>query len=207
MAAERTWRVALTGGAGTGKSTVAQMFAERGIPVTDADALAHEFMEPGQEANARIRALFGSGITDSEGHIDRPALRRIVFADLQARRALEAVLHPLIRNALRARSEGACPYALLVIPLLAENGRPPFVDRIAVVDTDPKLQRARLRERQLNPAAIDQLLAIQATRAQRLAMADDILVNKGSREELRARVAALDERYRQIVKNRPALCE
>ncbi|MDA8361207.1 MAG: dephospho-CoA kinase [Gammaproteobacteria bacterium] len=201
MGPKRTWRVALTGGAGTGKSTTAQMFAERGIPVSDADALAHEFMEPGQEANARIRALFGPDIADSEGRIDRPALRRVVFADKEARGALEAILHPLIRSALWTRSEGVSPYALLVIPLLAETGRPTFIDRIVVVDAEPALQRARLSTRALSPAAIDQLLAIQSGRAQRLAMADDILVNNGTQDELRARVAALDERYRQILKS------
>ncbi len=193
----RSWRVALTGGAGTGKSTAAQMFAERGVPVFDADALAHEFMEPGQEANARIQALFGAQIADSEGRIDRPALRRIVFADEKARRALEAILHPLIRAAMEARSAGARPYALLVIPLLAETGRPPFVNRVVVIDTDPSIQRERLRGRQLGPALTGRLLAIQAGRAQRLALADDVLPNNEGLGKLRSAVAALDARYRQ----------
>ncbi|MHB1565556.1 MAG: dephospho-CoA kinase [Acidiferrobacter sp.] len=189
--------MALTGGAGCGKSLVAQIFAEAGAAVFDADAIAHELMEPGQPINARIRDLFGATISDSEGRICRRELRAIVFRDPRARRTLEALLHPPIRDALRVRSEGARPYALLVIPLLAETGRPAFVDRVLVVDASPETQAQRLRERGLDDISIQALLAIQATRAARLAMADDVITNDGTRRTLATAIQTLHARYNQ----------
>lgn len=190
-----TYRVALTGGAGAGKSAAAQMFAECGALVIDADSIAHELMEPGQEINAILRATFGEDIADSEGRIARPLLRQRVFTDPVARKTLEALLHPPIHEALRRRSEDAHPYALLVIPLLAEVGRPDFVNRVLVIDVDPKEQRQRLRARGLAPETIDDLLAIQASAEKRRALADDLIVNDDSPAELLMRVRALHERY------------
>ncbi len=189
------FRVALTGGAGSGKSTVAQMFAERGARVVDADALAHDLLEPGRPENDAVRAAFGPLIADSEGRILRPALRARVFSDPKARATLEAILHPPIRAALKQRSEGAEPYALLVIPLLAETGRPPFVDRVLVIDVDGAIQARRLAARGLTQATVAALLALQAPRARRLALADDTLSNDGERTALVPLVDDLHARY------------
>ena len=189
------YRVALTGGAGAGKSAAAQMFAECGAFVVDADNIAHEFMEPGQEINAIVRATFGEEIADSEGHIVRALLRQRVFTDPAARKTLEAILHPPIHEALRKRSEDAHPYALLVIPLLAEIGRPDFVNRVLVIDVNTKEQKRRLQARGLANQTIENLLAIQASGAKRRALADDVIANNGSPAELLVHVRALHEHY------------
>jgi len=189
------FRVALTGGAGSGKSTAAQLFAECGAQVVDADMIAHEFMEPGQTVNATLRAAFGEAIADSEGRIVRATLRALVFSDAAARKRLEAILHPPIQEALRQRSEGARPYALIVIPLLAETGRPAFVDRVLVIDADPETQKRRLQERGLTSEAIQRLLAIQASPEHRRVLADDLIINNDSRTELAIQVCALHARY------------
>ncbi len=190
-----SYRVALTGGAGAGKSAAAQVFAECGAVVVDADQIAHELMEPGQAASDAIIAAFGHDIADSEGRILRPTLRERVFADSVARKTLEGILHPPIHELMRRRSEGTRPYAVLVIPLLAETGRPAYVDRVLVLETDPATQRRRLRERGLGADTIERLLAIQATPARRRALADDILVNDGSLDSLVDGVRALHARY------------
>ncbi|HUW99074.1 MAG TPA: dephospho-CoA kinase [Acidiferrobacter sp.] len=190
-----SFRVALTGGAGSGKSTAAQIFAECGARVVDADSIAHEFMEPGHALNATLRATFGESIADSDGRIMRAALRALVFTDATARKTLEAILHPPIREALRERSEGARPYALIVIPLLAETGRPSFVDRVLVIDAGPETQKRRLRARGLTDEAIQHLLTIQSSPDQRRALADDLIINNGSRTELTTQVRALHARY------------
>lgn len=190
-----SFRVALTGGAGAGKSTAAQIFAECGAQVVDADSLAHEFMEPGHVANAAIRSLFGNTIADSEDRIVRGTLRELVFADKSARKALEGILHPLIHEALEQRTQWAQPYALLVIPLLTETGCPPFIDRIVVIEASVAIQKQRLGERGLTDNTINQLLAIQATAENRRALADDILTNNGSRDHLARSIQALHAQY------------
>ncbi|WP_297445159.1 dephospho-CoA kinase [Acidiferrobacter sp.] len=193
-----SYRVALTGGAGCGKSAAAQVFAECGAVVVDADQIAHELLEPGHAANAAVRAAFGDDIADNEGRILRAPLRARVFADTRARQTLEAILHPPIRELMKQRSEGARPYAVLVIPLLAETGRPPWVNRVLVIDTKPSVQRRRLQDRGLDPATIERLLAIQASPALRRACADDILENTGSLQALAEGVRALHARYRAL---------
>ncbi len=190
-----SYRVALTGGAGVGKSAAAQVFAECGATVVDADQIAHELLEPGQAANAAVRATFGDDVADSEGRILRPRLRERVFSDPSARKTLETILHPLIQKLMRARSEGARPYAVLVIPLLAETGRPPWIDRVLVIDAEPAAQQRRLRDRGLDPISIERLLAIQASPAARRACADDVLENTGSLQALAEGVRALHARY------------
>ncbi len=193
-----SYRVALTGGAGTGKSAAAQVFAECGATVVDADQIAHELLEPGQAANAAVRAAFGDEVADSEGRILRPRLRERVFSDAAARKTLEAILHPPIQKLMRDRSEGARPYAVLVIPLLAETGRRPWIDRVLVIDAEPAVQRRRLQDRGLDSISIERLLAIQASRGARRACADDILENAGSLQSLAEGVRALHARYRAL---------
>lgn len=191
-----SYRVALTGGAGTGKSAAAQVFAECGAVVVDADQIAHELLEPGQAANAAVRTAFGDDqIADSEGRILRSRLRERVFSDPSARKTLEAILHPPIQELMRRRSTDARPYAVLVIPLLAETGRPPWIDRVLVIDAEPSVQRRRLQERGLDAISIERLLAIQASPAVRRALADDILENAGSLQALAEGVRTLHARY------------
>ena len=191
-----SYRVALTGGAGTGKSAAAQVFAECGAVVVDADQIAHELLEPGQAANAAVRTAFGDDqIADSEGRILRSRLRERVFSDPSARKTLEAILHPPIQELMRRRSRGARPYAVLVIPLLAETGRPAWIDRVLVIDAEPSIQRRRLQERGLDAISIERLLAIQASPAVRRALADDLLENAGSLQALAEGVRTLHARY------------
>jgi dephospho-CoA kinase len=191
-----SYRVALTGGAGTGKSAAAQVFAECGAVVVDADQIAHELLEPGQAANAAVRTAFGDDqIADSEGRILRSRLRERVFSDPSARKTLEAILHPPIQELMRRRSTDARPYAVLVIPLLAETGRPAWIDRVLVIDAEPSIQRRRLQERGLDAISIERLLAIQASPAVRRALADDLLENAGSLQALAEGVRTLHARY------------
>ena len=197
--------VAVTGGIASGKSAVTALFAARGVHVADADAIAHAIVAPGEPALAEIVARFGAGILDSEGRLERARLRALVFADAQARAALEAITHPRIRAGLQAACEQAGgDYALAAIPLLAEAAVPPaqawpWVRRVLVVDAPPALQRARLMARDgIDAALAERMLAAQATRAQRLALASDVIVNDGELSDLAEPVVRLDARYRAL---------
>ena len=189
--------VALTGGIASGKSAVAERFAALGASVIDADAVARELVVPGSAALAEIIAAFGANVLDANAMLDRRAMRERVFADVDARRKLEAILHPRVRAALRERSAAVTgPYALLMIPLLVESGHYDWVDRIAVVDVPVEAQRARLVPRDgIAPQLADAMLDAQVSRAERLAIADDVIDNSAPLDELDARVAALHERY------------
>lgn len=192
----KVFRVGLTGGIGSGKSTVARLFAELGATVVDTDALARELVEPGQPALEEIAAELGPGLLDTAGRLDRARLRELVFADPARRRRLEAILHPRIREAARAREAGARGYTVWVVPLLVEAGWTEEVDRVLVVDLPEAAQRARVAARDGLPVAqIEAILASQASRAQRLDAADDVIDNSGPPETLRARVAGLHRRY------------
>ena len=194
------YRVALTGGIASGKSTVAELFAALGVPVIDTDVIAREVVEPGQPALAEVIAAFGTGVLDASGRIDRPRMRERIFADPDARRRLEAILHPAIRAEMARQSLAAeGPYQVLVIPLLAEGGRRDHVDRVLVVDVPEELQVQRLMTRDgVTRAQAEASLGAQATRAARLALADDVISNTGAADELRAAVAGLDLKYRQL---------
>jgi len=198
-------RIGLTGGIASGKSTVARLFEARGVPVLDTDQIARDVVEPGQPALAAVVEAFGPTVLAPGGRLDRPTLRTRVFGDTAARRRLEAILHPAIRAELVRRSATAGgPYQVWVIPLLVEGGRIDRVDRVLVVDCPPDLQVERLVARDGGTeAAARAILAAQASREQRLAAADDVIVNDGSEAGLAPQVAALDARYRALATTGP----
>lgn len=190
--------VALTGGVASGKSEVARRFAARGITVIDADRIARELVEPGEPALEEIAQRFGAGMIDTGGRLDRRALRERVFADPGERQALEAILHPRVRCAIRERAASASgPYVVLDIPLLTESGGEyAWVDRVLVVDVPRATQIARLITRDdVDAALAESMLAVQATREQRLHIADDVIDNSGPLAALDAAVDALHELY------------
>ncbi|HXH04590.1 MAG TPA: dephospho-CoA kinase [Candidatus Competibacteraceae bacterium] len=195
--------VGLTGGIGSGKSAVSDAFARLGVPVIDTDVLARELVEPGQPALGEIAATFGADCLGADGRLDRRRLRERVFADDQARRRLEAILHPRIRQAVQQRLvrlvQLQTPYCLLVIPLLVESGMTDLVQRVLVVDVPEELQVARVMQRdRVSAEQARAVLAAQAERAQRLAAADDVLDNSGSRAALEDAVRRLHQRYLQL---------
>jgi dephospho-CoA kinase len=193
--------VALTGGIAAGKSLVAAEFARLGIVIVDTDAIAHQLTGPGGAAIPALVAEFGPDVLDPRGALDRPAMRARAFADPALRRRLEAVLHPRIRTqAAQALASADSCYAMLAVPLLAEAGpaRLPS-DRVLVVDCPELLQRSRALTRPgLTPEQLDGILAAQATRQDRLAIADEVIDNSSDVEHLRVQVQALDRLYRQL---------
>lgn len=190
--------IGLTGGIGSGKSTVADRFAVLGVPVIDTDVIARRLTERGGEALDAIRAAFGESVMQPDGSLDRAALRRRVFVDADARRRLEAILHPRIRRAVgQALAALETPYAIVVIPLLVETqGYRDVLDRVLVIDCPEALQVERVMARNgLSRAEVEAILAAQATRAERLAVADDVLPNTAAPDALGAAVDALHARY------------
>jgi dephospho-CoA kinase len=196
----RVFRVGLTGGIASGKSTAARFFAELGIPVLDSDQIARDVVEPGQPPLERLVQRFGAGILTPDGHLDRPALREIVFSDPKARADLEALTHPAIGAAMEEKSAAAGgPYQILVIPLLVEKNLSSHVDRVLVVDCDEALQLQRLQDRDLaTPQAAEAVLAAQATRASRLNVADDVITNDAGIEQIRGQVEGLHAKYLEL---------
>ena len=195
--------IGLTGGVASGKSEVTRRFEALGVAVADADLAARAVVEPGQPALAAIATRFGAGILLPDGRLDRRQLRELVFADMQARRDLEAITHPAIRALLRTQCLAAPgPYAIAAIPLLAEAGGRagyPWLDRILVVDAPVELQRSRLMQRDgVDEALAMRMISAQATRDARLAIADEVVLNDGHPDHLDARVAELDARYRAL---------
>ncbi|MBT9539041.1 dephospho-CoA kinase [Thiobacillus sp.] len=190
--------VALTGGIGSGKSTVADAFAALGVPVIDTDVIARELTAPGGAALNPVREVFGDAVMQPDGTLDRAALRQRVFSDTEARLRLEAILHPLIRRGVEQALSGlAARYALIVVPLLVETGAyRDVLQRILVVDCPESTQVERVMARSgLAREEVGTILAAQATRAERLAIADDVIANTATPEDLRAMVAALHQRY------------
>lgn len=195
--------VGLTGGVASGKSEVTRRFAALGITVADADIAAREAVAAGSAGLAEVVAAFGPEVLADNGELDRAAMRRRVFAHPDARRRLEAIVHPRVRAALQvACGTAAGPYVIAAIPLLAEGGGRtayPWLDRILVIDVSQDVQHARLLRRDgIDHALADRMIGAQATRRQRLAIADDVIVNDGPVEALDAHVAALDRRYRSL---------
>lgn len=172
-------RVALTGGIGAGKSTVCRLFARLGIPILDADEIARELVAPGRPALEDIRGAFGDQILARDGTLDRSKLRATVFADAESRKRLEAILHPRVYEEMQRRAAGLnAPYAVFCIPLLVESGRAHLFQRVMVVDAPPDLQLRRIMSRdQLTVQEAEAIIRSQASRAERLAVADVVLVN------------------------------
>jgi dephospho-CoA kinase len=200
MSTKPPFRVALTGGIASGKSTVANLFAALGVPVIDTDVIAREVVEPGRPALTQVIETFGSEVLGSDDRLDRRRLRERIFADPDAKRRLEAILHPAIRVEMERLSRAADgPYQVLVIPLLTEGKRRDHVDRVLLVDVPEELQIQRLVSRDgVSQEQAQASLNAQATRAERLAMADDIVRNTGRPEDLRENIEALHERYLQL---------
>jgi dephospho-CoA kinase len=193
-AERRPYVVAVTGGIASGKTAVTDRLAAYGVPVIDADAVARDLVEPGEPALAEIFAAFGDELAGPDGRLDRRALRAIVFADAGKRAQLEAILHPRVERRMRELVERfrLAAYVVLAIPLLAEVGRYEFIDRVVVVDAPPEVQVERLVRR--DAVTREQALATiaaQAGREARLALADDVVVNDGSRADLHERTDVL----------------
>jgi dephospho-CoA kinase len=190
--------VCLTGGIGSGKSSVARLFEARGVAVIDADALAHELTAPGGAAIPAIRAAFGPEVIDERGALDRERMRQHVFGDPAARKRLEGILHPMIRDeSERQRAAATSAYVILMIPLLVESGDPRRrCDRVLVVDCPEaeQVRRVMLRSN-LGRAEVEAIMATQASRAERLAHADDVIDNGGDPDRLGPQVEALHARY------------
>ena len=190
--------IALTGGIAAGKTAVARRFEALGVHVHDADVAAREVIEPGTSGLDAVIAMFGSDVLDTSGRLDRPAMRQRVFADPAARKKLEAIIHPRVRQWLRERAlaeQG--PYCLLAIPLLAENiEHYRWVDRVLLVDVPESVQIARLIARDgIDQTLARRMLAHQASRIERLALADDVIENSGDESALDAAVVELHQRY------------
>ena len=194
--------IGLTGGIGSGKSAVADIFASLGASVVDTDAIAHELTRPGGAAIAEVRRLFGADCIAADGAMDRKKMRELVFADPSAKRRLEALLHPMIRAESQRliAAVGSAPYVVHVVPLLVESADyRSRVQRVLVVDCPEDVQVERVRQRSgLGEDEVRRIIAAQVSRAARLAAADDVIDNGGSRSALAPQVHALDERYRAL---------
>ena len=191
------FRVGLTGGIASGKTTVANLFAARGVPVIDTDVIARQVVEPGEPALAAVVDAFGAQVLGADGRLDRPRMREQIFGDARARRRLEAILHPAIRAEMERQSQAAGgPYQVLVIPLLVEGGRRDHLDRVLVVDVPEATQIERLVRRDgVAREQAEAALGSQASREARLAFADDVIENTTDLAALDSRVARLHEKY------------
>lgn len=192
--------VALTGGIASGKTAVAELFAALGVPVIDTDQIARDVVEPGTPTLARLIEAFGADVLDASGRLDRAAMRQRVFADPEQRKRLEAITHPAIREELSRRSAQAGGlYQIHVIPLLVETGRTTSYDRVLVVDCPEEVQLQRLMARDgTSEADARRILAAQASREQRLEVADDVIENTGTLDDLRRFVETLHMNYQAI---------
>lgn len=190
-------KIGLTGGIGSGKSTVARRFAQLGVPIIDADIIAREVVEPGNPALDEIVAAFGHQVLQADGTLDRAELRNTVFATQQKRIQLESILHPRIHAQILTQIEQlSAPYCIVAIPLLAESKRDYPLDRVLVVDISKALQLERTAARDHQPASkINPIIQSQATRERRLKLADDIINNSGPLDDLYSQIDKLHDKY------------
>lgn len=194
--------VGLTGGVGSGKSTIAAILARLGAGIVDADGISHELTEAGGAAIEPLRTAFGAEAIAPDGSLDRTRMRRRVFSDPAVRAQLEALLHPMIRDAMRERAAaiagGGCPYVVFVVPLLVETGNwRSQVDRVLLIDCTEATQIERVVARAIDEEAARAIIASQASRHQRLAVADDVLMNEAPLTEIEPRVERLHRLYLQ----------
>lgn len=202
----RHFRVGLTGGIGSGKSTVATAFSELGIAIVDADIVARAVVAPGSDALALISSHFGEHVLSADGQLDRARLREIVFADSTAKNWLNQLLHPRIRQQMLAQLDSAAsPYSILVAPLLLENQLNLLVDVVLVVDVSPETQLSRTMQRDNNSAGLVQsIMAAQCSRAERLAAADYVIDNEAPPAMLAGEVAKLHRVFLQLAEEKLA---
>lgn len=201
--------VGLTGGIGSGKSTVADLFVEQGAGLVDTDAIAHELTGADGAAMPMLRAEFGPEVVAADGALDRAAMRQRVFADPSARRRLEDILHPLIRRLSTERCRAAPePYVILAVPLLVESGNyGERCDRIVVVDCPESLQIERVMARSgLAAEEVRAIMAAQATRQQRLSAADDVVVNDADQTKIYEQVQLLHSNYLALLAQKLKAC-
>ncbi len=191
--------VGLTGGIGCGKTAVSDAFERLGVPVIDTDRISRELVEPGQAALTEIANFFGRECITDDGTLDRKWLRERIFSDASARTVLERILHPRIRHQVSARlGKLSTPYCVVVVPLLVESGMTEITDRVLVVDAPLRLQVERIMARDsVDEAHARRIVAAQADREQRLAIADDVIDNRGSVEQLEQAVATMHRKYQR----------
>lgn len=201
----RPWILGLTGGIGSGKSAVAQLFIEQGVHLVDADHAARWVVEPGRPALARIVEHFGPQVLQADGQLDRAALRARVFSDADERRWLETLLHPLIgQEIMQYLAKAESPYAILVSPLLIESGQHAMTQRVLVVDAPEHLQVQRTMQRdQATAEQVQAILKAQASREDRLRHADDVLINDRGLDWLRSEVERLHSFYLNLRGGQP----
>lgn len=196
--------VGLTGGIGSGKSTVSELFVEIGVPLLDTDQVARDVVAPGASVLTDIKDYFGPEALNPDGSLNRPYLRNQIFTDETARQQLETLLHPLILRRCREWLEQQkSSYAILVIPLLFEKGWAKYCDRILVIDIDDttQCQRVMLRD-QISEKAARQIIASQISRQARLAGADDVIINNDAVTDLPAQVSALHQQYLKLAQEK-----
>lgn len=194
--------IGLTGGIGSGKTLATDHFQRLGITVVDADLAARVVVEPGRPALDEIAATFGADMVCQDGTLDRAALRRVVFADPEQRKRLEAIMHPRIAEEIRQQlAASTSPYTILVSPLLFESGQYRFAQRTVLIDAHESLQRHRAATRdKVSEKQIEAIMAAQMTREERRARADDVILNEGHIEHLHAMVEKLHARYLEMAR-------
>lgn len=198
--AARAFTVVLTGGIASGKTAVSDGFRRLGVPVIDTDVIARQVVEPGQPALDRIAEIFGSGVLDSAGSLDRKKMREAIFSDPEKKETLERLLHPLIgEEVLRRLEQVTASYCILVVPLYAESGSYRWVDRVLLVDASEELQIRRVMLRDdIKREQAEAILKAQASREERAALADDVIDNSGTLQELKRKIDALHKKYSSL---------
>jgi dephospho-CoA kinase len=197
MANSETYVVVLTGGIASGKTAVSDLFAQRGVPVIDTDQIAHEIVEPGRPALKRIAEVFGQEFLGADGRLDRKKMRNAIFSSPQQKNRLEGILHPAIAAEVdQLIAQVDAPWCILVVPLFKEGGLFTWINRVLVVDVEESVQIERVMERDgITREQAQSILDAQPSRQERLALADDIIDNRGSLEELEAKVDDLYGKY------------